>query len=64
MHTAQLTLKLPENIEKKLAGFMEFHVEARYPDEQKKFYKKCTKYFTEQNLEELKKIFRWLKKRL
>ena len=61
---SKLTLKVPENIEKKLAGFMEFYIEARYPEEQKEFYKKCTKSFTEQNLKELRKVFRWLKEKL
>lgn len=40
---------------------MEFYIETRYPEEQKKFYRKCTKNFTRQNLAEIKKVFRWLK---
>lgn len=43
---------------------MEFHFESRYPEEQRQFYKKCTKEFTEQNLGELKKVFQWLRQRL
>ena len=43
---------------------MEFYFEARYPEEQKKFYKKCTKDFALQNLNEIKKVFEWLKKKL
>lgn len=61
---SKLTIKIPEEIEKKLARFMEFYFEVRYPEEQKKFYKKCTKDFTEENLNEIKKVFTWLKERL
>jgi len=62
--SGKLTAKVPEEIEKKLTHFMEFYFEARYPEEQKKFYKKCTKVFTEKNLNEIKKVYRWLTKRL
>ena len=61
---SKLTLKIPEEIGRKLAGFMEFYFEARYPEEQKKFYKKCTRGFTEPHLNEIKKVFKWLKKKL
>lgn len=40
---------------------MEFYLEARYPEEQNKFYKKCTKIFTKHNLNEIKKVFKCLK---
>jgi len=60
----KLTLKIPENIHKKLAGFMGFYFEARYPEEQKKFYDKCTKKFAKNNLDEIKSVFGWLKKKL
>jgi len=43
---------------------MEFHFEARYPEEQKMFYKKCTPKFAGTRLEEIKEIFNWLKKKL
>jgi len=61
---SKLTIKIPEEMEKKLVRFMEFYFEARYPEERMKFYKKCTKNFTEQNLNEIKKVFKWLKKKL
>ena len=38
-------IKIPKKTMRRVARFMEFHFEARYPDEQKKFYKKCTKEF-------------------
>jgi len=62
-----LSSKLPfitEEIRKKLARFMEFYLESRYPEERKSFYKKCTKKFTEKSLKEIKVIFQWLKKKL
>lgn len=61
---SKLTIKVPEEIKKRLADFMEFYLEARYPEEQKKFYRKCTKEFAGQNFKELKKVFRWLKEKL
>jgi len=61
---SKLTLKIPEGIERNLARFMEFYFESRYPEEQKKFYRKCTKDFTKLNLNEIWKVFRWLKGKL
>ena len=61
---SKLKLKIPESVEQKFAEFMEFYIEARYPEEQKRFYKKCTKGFTEQKLKEIKKVFKWLNQRL
>jgi len=61
---SKLTLRIPKQIKKKLASFMEFYFETRYPEEQKEFYKKCTKVFTKQNLNEMKEAFQWLKKKL
>jgi HEPN domain-containing protein len=61
---SKLTSKIPEEIEKKLVVFMEFYSEARYPEEQMKFHQKCTKDFAEQNLNEVNKVFKWLKQRL
>lgn len=34
-----------------------FHLESRSSEEQKQFYKKCTKAFTKTNLLEIKRIF-------
>lgn len=57
-------LKVSQKVSKNLARFMEFHFEARYPDEQKKFYKKCTETFAGRRMEEVKGVYSWLKKRL
>ena len=55
-------LKMPQTTIKALARFMEFHFEARYPNDQKKFYRKCTKAFTTRNLQKMNEVFLWLKK--
>jgi HEPN domain-containing protein len=49
-------VEIPEEILIKLREFMEFHLEARYPDETKAFYKKCTSTYTAQKLREMKGI--------
>lgn len=61
---SELRFKIPQKTMKKLARFMEFHFEARYPDEQKKFYQKCTKEFTKEKLQEIREVFAWLKEKL
>jgi len=38
--------------------------ESRYPEEQKVFYRKCTREFTENNLKQIKEVFAWLKEKL
>ncbi len=55
-------LKMPIRNVKALARFMEFHLEARYPNDQKAFYRKCTNAFTTRNLRKMKEVFLWLKK--
>jgi HEPN domain-containing protein len=57
-------IKMPEPIQLKLSEFMEFHLEARYPDASGTFYKKCTKKYTDARLKEVKEVFKWVKTRL
>ena len=57
-------VKIPERIVDKLREFMEFHFEARYPDANKAFYKKCTKPYTVRRLKEIKEVFLWVRARL
>lgn len=57
-------LNIPKRMMKALARFMEFHFEARYPDDQNKFYKKCTKAFTNRNLNKMNEVYLWLKNQL
>jgi len=61
---SKIALEIPEIIERKLATFMEFYFEARYPDEKKSFYAKCTKDFTKKSLDDIREVFGWLKERL
>ena len=61
---SKLSIKIPEDTEKKLAAFMEFYIEGRYPDERMKFYKKCTKNFTQHKLKEIQWVFKWLARQL
>jgi HEPN domain-containing protein len=61
---SEASIKIPQKTMKKLAGFMEFHFEARYPDEQKKFYQRCTKAFAKEKLLEIREIFIWLTEKL
>ena len=57
-------IKIPERILIKLREFMEFHFEARYPDANKAFYKKCTKPYTAKKLKEIKEVFTWVRGKL
>lgn len=56
-------IEVPQEISDKLARFMEFHFEARYPEEQNKFYQKCTEEFGRENLQGIKEVLTWLKER-
>ena len=56
--------KTPEDILVRLREFMEFHFEARYPNANKSFYKKCTKIYTAKRLKELREVFKWIKAKL
>jgi len=61
-HKAQISIS--EKMYERLAEFMEFHIEARYPDEKKSFYDKCTEEFTQQKFAELEEVYSWLMKEL
>ena len=41
-----------------------FNIEARYPDEKFKFYKKCTLEFTEKYIKIIEETLKWLGKKL
>lgn len=47
-----------------LADLTEFNLEARYPEWQKEFYKKCSKKYVENYFDKTKKLQQWLKKHL
>ena len=40
---SKLSIKIPEDVVDSLANFMDFHIEARYPEIKNRFYKKCTR---------------------
>jgi|SRR6056297_2805831 len=42
----------------------DFHIETRYPDVKREFYKMCTKEFTNEHLSRIKETFEWLKSHL
>ena len=53
---------LDENRKKNLLEITSFNIEARYPDLKRSFRKKCTKDYTQEQMEIIKEIFQWLKK--
>ncbi len=55
---------IPEAILDQLAEFMEFYTEARYPDVGMDFYRKCTKEFALPKFSEIRRVYKWLLKRL
>ena len=61
---SKLPFAIPDMVKDKLAEFMEFHIESRYPDERKTFYNICTSSFTRKNIARIKEIYKWLSKRL
>lgn len=72
---APITHSLPYLVEKsgleidnekleKLAEFMEFYIEGRYPTDMEAVFKKYDKHFTEEKLKEVKEMYEWLKKKL
>lgn len=64
MLAGMLSEPVEEKHLEKLAEFMEFHFEGRYPDEQYEFYQKCTKEFCKVKLHEIMDLFQWLQKKL
>lgn len=57
-------IEMTEEMLDRLAEYMEFHIEARYPDEKKDFYKKCTEEFARKKIVEMKKVYKWLIQKL
>ena len=58
------SIDINDQVLDQLAEYMEFHIEARYPDEKKDFYKKCSEEFTTDKIDEMGKVYKWLKKKL
>jgi len=53
-----------EKIKLQLLNINDFHIESRYPDYKLKFYKKCTKKFSENYFKIIKDIHKCLKEQL
>ncbi len=53
-------IEIPEPMLDRFAEYMEFHLEARYPDEKTDFYKRCTEEFSLQKFKEMEEDYRWL----
>jgi len=57
-------LELNDSQFEQFAEINTFNIEARYPDEKFKFYKKCTFEFTEKYIKILEERLNWLRKKL
>jgi HEPN domain-containing protein len=57
-------LKLTTENEEFLNRVTDFNIEARYTDYKSKFYKLCTKEFTETNFSKIKETYEWIKKEI
>lgn len=58
------TIEIPETTMDRLAEYIEFHIESRYPDENREFYNKCSKGFTILKYNEIEEVYNWLTKKL
>ncbi len=52
---------LLNEVKNKLAAITLFNMKARYEDDKKDFYKKCTKDFTKEWIDEIKSLTIWIK---
>jgi HEPN domain-containing protein len=52
----------PDEIMDRLAEFMEFHIESRYPDASLEFYRKCTATFSRAKFGLIEDTYLWLTK--
>ena len=64
MLASKTKVEIPESIIDQLAEYMEFHLEARYPDQKKDFYKKCTEEFARQKFNDMENVYKWLIQKL
>ncbi len=55
-------LVIDDNLANNLDYITTFNIISRYPDYKQKFYKKCTKDFTEKNIKKIEGVRIWLKK--
>jgi HEPN domain-containing protein len=55
-------VSLSEEKKERLLLITSFNIEARYPDLKRSFRKKCTREFTNEQMQSIREIFQWLKK--
>ena len=53
-------IEIPEATLDRLAEYMEFHIESRYPDEHNDFYSKCSEEFARNKMTDIEEIYTWL----
>ena len=53
-------LSLTEAQRQFLADVNDFNIETRYPDIKQKFYRICTREFTEEQFSKIKEMYQWL----
>jgi HEPN domain-containing protein len=61
---SKANIEIPEPMLDRFAEYMEFHIEARYPDDKKDFYKKCTEEFALSKFSEMEEDYQWLIRKL
>ena len=47
-----------------LDGINDFNIEVRYPEYKNEFYKTCTKEFAEEKINQINKLYKWLKSQI
>jgi HEPN domain-containing protein len=62
--TRKLRAEIPGDILEELASYAGFHVQTRYPDYLFEYYDYLTERYTNETLQDMKKVFEWLKRRL
>ncbi|OFX23522.1 MAG: DNA-binding protein [Bacteroidetes bacterium GWA2_31_9] len=58
------SLEISEDIADDLTTITTFNINARYDDYKKEFYQKCSKEYTENWIQKIKEIRKWLKQKL
>ena len=53
-------LNMSDEQKERLIKISSFNIEARYPDIKRSFRAKCTKEFTQKELDEIKEVYQWL----
>jgi HEPN domain-containing protein len=61
---SKIKIEIPEPILDKFAEYTEFHIESRYPDEKRDFYRRCTQEFAREKFAEIEEVYQWLMQKL